>query len=125
MNNNNNNINILLLNNSVYKGLPEDLTISSGITAALGFAQLEVFQVEEFPDYHFSTLSAGFSFGVGMAFIQEGSIQFNHKPNLLEKLRESSGINWLCTVQSPVIAFVWFLCYVFVGSSPVLVLLFD
>lgn len=110
----------------IYSSLPRILTITKGLSAVIGFAQIEVFQVAEYPDYTFTYVSAGFSFGFGLGFIQQGGkITFNHKMGPLEKLRSGPRFVWLSSVLSPVIHIFWVICYITVSSSPILVLLFD
>ena len=111
---------------SIYSSLPRIMTITKGLSAVIGFAQIEVFQVAEYPDYTFTHVSAGFSFGFGMGFIQQGGkITFNHKASPLETLRARPRFVWLSSVMSPVIHIFWVICYITVSSSPILVLLFD
>jgi hypothetical protein len=110
----------------IYSSLPQVLTISKGVTAAILFAQIEVFSVSEYPDYTFVNVSAGFSLGLGFGFIQPGGkIQFNHKANALETLRDKVKFTWLSSVMSPVIHIFWVIFYVTVSSSPIITLLFD
>ena len=84
------------------------MNITSGYSIVLGYVQLEVFQVKEFPGYNFSILSGLHSFGLGFGFIKQGNLQINYNPEKqLEKMRDRLGINWLGNIGVPVIIYSW------------------
>lgn len=107
-----------------YKGLPQKLTIIGGHSAALGIVQIDIFTVADYPDYAFTSVSAGSSFGIGYAAIQSGVIEFDHTNNLLEKIRTPTFTRFT-KKASFIIRYFWLLLFFSMTSSPIIVILLD
>lgn len=105
--------------------MPQKLTITGGYSAALGIAQIDIFTVADYPDYTFTTVSVGSSVGIGYAFVQGGTIEFNQTSSAFEKIRQHPTYTKFTFKLSTLIRYVWLLMFFTMTSSPLIIILLD